>query len=183
MNLLEVTRKDGLEINPHLLVIKEFKKLWTRDRSKNKASAQNELAYIYYWCSAKSPYRKYPNEERTDRIKEDIFDKNPKWKPDQIVNDACIKYIELTTSIYMELLQDAVGAAQQLRKYFQIVNVEDMDEKGKPIYAAKDIIANMKSIGDAITGLKKLEEEVEKDEAKTDSKIRGGGQKGIFEDA
>jgi hypothetical protein len=181
MNLLEVTKK-GLEINPHLLVIKEFKKIWTRDRSRNKQKAQDELAYVYYWCSPKSPYRKHPNGERTERIKIDIFDKDPKWKPDQVVQDACAKYIELTTSIYMELLQDAIGAANQLRKYFQIVDVTQLDDKGKPVYTAKDIITNMKQIGDAITGLKKLEEEVAKEEAKTDSKIRGGGQAGMFED-
>jgi len=35
MKLFEMS-KDGIEISPQSLTIKEFKKLWTRDKSKGK---------------------------------------------------------------------------------------------------------------------------------------------------
>ena len=48
MKLFEMN-KEGIEISPQSLIIKEFKKLWARDKSKGKQKARTELAYVYYY--------------------------------------------------------------------------------------------------------------------------------------
>ena len=48
-----------------------------------------------------------------------------------------------------------------------------MDDNGKPIFNAKDLVMNLSKVGDVVSGLSKLEELVKKEEQKS-SKVRGG---------
>ena len=48
-----------------------------------------------------------------------------------------------------------------------------VDDNGKPIFAAKDLVMNISKMGDVIAGLHKLEEQVKKEE-QTTSPNRGG---------
>jgi len=178
MLLLEMT-KTGLEISPHVIGIKEFYKIWKRDRSEHKEKAIKDLSYVFYFCSFDSPYAKYPRGDREKEIVDDVYDN--KWKPDSLIKEACAAYEKITQTTSSLLLQDAVGAIQKLRAYFQEVDLTEVDEKDKLRYSAKDLIANLKQVGDVVAGLKKLEEEVNKEQT-TSGHIKGGGQAGIFED-
>jgi hypothetical protein len=55
MNLI---RYEGynLTIEPEMLLIKPFKVLWDRDKSKTKENALMELGYIYFMCDPRSDY-------------------------------------------------------------------------------------------------------------------------------
>jgi hypothetical protein len=173
--------KEGLEITPQSLIISQFKKLWTRDKSKEKKKAKIELAYVYYYSDWRSPYRIYPEkEERSERIILDIFEKG--WKIDEKILEACQKYEELNTTDSMLLLQDARGAVGKLRAYFRDVDLTERDEKtGKPIYSAKDLMLNLKQVGSVIKGMKELQEEIAKEQY-AETRIKGGGRAGAFED-
>jgi hypothetical protein len=81
----------------------------------------------------------------------------------------------------MLLLQDAKVAVNKLRGYFREVDLAALDKNDKPIYRANDLTSNLKAIGGVIKGLKELEDEVKKEQMDTSS-IKGGGQKGFFED-
>ena len=48
-----------------------------------------------------------------------------------------------------------------------------MDDNGRPIFHAKDLVANLSKMGDVISGLSKLEEIVKKEE-QIASNNRGG---------
>ena len=182
MNLLEMNN-GVVEISPESLSINEFKKLWIRDKSKNKLKAQAELAYVYYFTDWKSPYRMYYDlKEKKEKIILDLFD-GKKWEADQLVADACKKYEELTTTDSMLLLQDARSAIGKLRAYFTDVDLTERDEKsGKPIYAAKDLMMNIKQVGSVVKGMKELQEEVAKEQNISETRIKGGGRAGAFED-
>lgn len=181
MKLFEMN-KEGIEISPQSLTIKEFKKLWTRDKSKGKQKASAELAYVYYYTDWQSPYRIYFNEkEKRDKIILDLFD-GKKWEPDQTITEACKKYEQLSTTDSMLLLQDARSAIGKLREYFRDVDLTEKDEKsGKPIYSAKDLMMNIKQVGSVVKGMKELQEEVAKEQM-TETRIKGGGKAGAFED-
>ena len=181
MKLFEMN-KEGIEISPQSLTIKEFKKLWARDKSKGKQKAHTELAYVYYYTDWQSPYRIYFNErEKQEKIILDLFD-GKKWKPDQTITEACEKYEQLSTTDSMLLLQDARSAIGKLRAYFRNVDLTEREEKtGKPIYSAKDLILNLKQVGSVIKGMKELQEEVAKEQM-TETRIKGGGKAGAFED-
>ncbi len=54
-----------LEINePEILLIKEFKALSDRDKTKNKERLWKELTYIYLAIDWKSLYSQYSEQER-----------------------------------------------------------------------------------------------------------------------
>ena len=180
MKLLSVNG-DNIEITPEGLQIKEFKNIWNRDKKKDKERALSELAFIYYLVDWQSPYRLYiDKEEKEQKILLDLFD-NGKWEKDVLVIEACKKYEELIMTDSILLLKDAKGAISKLRKYFRDVDLSERDEKsGKPIYSAKDLITNIKQVGQVIRGMKELEDEIAKEQM-YDLKIRGGGQAGAFE--
>jgi hypothetical protein len=71
-------------IDPSRLIIPEFRKLWSRDRSKNKDKAMKEIAYITFLfdLSADNPYRGYSEYERDFTLKKDLFN-DPNWEPDE----------------------------------------------------------------------------------------------------
>ena len=169
-----------LIINPETLAILPFKTIWQRDKSKNKEVAIAELSYVFYVEDFKSIYRNIPEEERGSKIKEDLFPDN-KWKADATIKAACKKYAELHITQSMGLLLDAEGAIEKLRKYFREVNLTDTNDQGKLLFTAKDLIANIKAVGDLISGMKKLKEEVAK-EVDNNSTIKGGSAIGPFED-
>jgi hypothetical protein len=151
-------------------MIREFKKLWTRDRTQKKDRGLKELAYVYHTTDYQSIYRNYHIDTREAKIKLDIFD-DREWKPDSEVNAAINKYRELQTTISMELLNDVEVGLTKLRDYFKNVDFDE-DENG---VAAKNFITNIKAMGDVVKGIKSLRDEVEKE--LTDSmQVRGGSQ-------
>jgi len=170
----------NISVIPEVLLIKEFKELWDRDKAVNKDSAYLDFAFIYHTMDLRSPYRSYTADERDDVVAKDIYGK--KHKKDNLIEDARKKYIELNRSKSALLLEDTYNAVDKLREYFQEVSLTKKDKNGKPIYSSKDLVSNMKAISDVIKSLKSLEKEVEKEKIE-EFAIRGGGEKGVFEDA
>jgi len=139
-------------------MIKEFKKVWMRDRSQKKERALKELAYIYHSNDYQSLYRSYHIDEREPKILRGVMD-DPNWRPDVEIILAAEKYRELQTTLSMQLLEDVELGLAKLRDYFKDVDFAD-DDNG---VAAKNFIANVKAMGDLVKGMKSLKDEVEKE--------------------
>ena len=56
---------------------------------------------------------------------------------------------------------------------FRFVDLHAMDDRGKPIYTAKDLISNLEKMGKVVDGLTKLEEIVKREEQAANTN-RGG---------
>ena len=54
-----------LVIEPELLTLKPFRKIWTRDKSPNKEKAILELGFIYHFCDPRSDYDYIMDLEKT----------------------------------------------------------------------------------------------------------------------
>ena len=171
-NLLEISNNLAVP-SPYTLVIKEFKKLYTRDKSKNKEAAVKELAYIYFRCNHNSPYIIYDKEEKESKIKESVFGSQNKWKPDAAVEAACDRYLKLMDTHAVLLLKAARKSVKKLEKYFEDIDLTILDDNGKPIYSAKDLVANLTKVGDVVMGLSKLEDLVKKEDQEK-AVTRGG---------
>lgn len=164
---------------PQTLAIKEFKDIWDKDKSKDKNMAFKEMSYIFYKHDYRSVYSRYFEEEREIRIIEDLQLVN--WKADSKVKTAEDKYKELSKTQSMGLLEDAEFSIEQLRFYFRNINFIKVDNNGKPLYTAKDLMANIKQLGQVIKGIKELKEEIKKEEQSSNA-MRGGREKSAFED-
>jgi len=160
MELLEIV--DNVAVpSPYTLTILEFKDLNTK-----------ELAYVYFMCDHGSPYSVYDVEERQSEVILGVFGKS-KWVPSPKVQAACDKYKKLKETSAVKLLKAARASVVKLEKYFESVDLTLMDDNGRPIFHAKDLVANLSKMGDVVEGLTKLEEQVKKQE-QINTNTRGG---------
>tara|TARA_R100000406_G_C3094800_1_gene120445 strand:+ start:636 stop:1178 length:543 start_codon:yes stop_codon:yes gene_type:complete len=172
--------RDGqVVLNAESLAIPIFNKIWKRDKSKDKEKANREIAYIYFMCDFNSPYMAYPNTKRREVVLTD-FMRDVKWKEDKEIEDAMSKYLEFQETHTMRLMKAARGAADKLASYFEHIDFREMGENGKPLYNAKDVAINLEKVGSIVESLDKLENKIKK-EIKSDSRVRGGGDIGLYE--
>lgn len=178
--LIEVSSDGKLTITPEALMIKEFKAVWNKYKDKNKAN--EELAFIYWMAYYNSVYDVYLTEkEKVEAIKADVIsDKN--WNPSEITKAAIDKFKELQMTFSIAFLESAKEGALKIRQFYHDVNLNERSKSGGVIWKPTDI---SKAIGDSINTLEALEkwqERAKKEEDLGDSKIKGGGRAGIFED-
>ena len=138
-----------------------------------KDLATEELAFIYFMEDHKSPFSVYGREQRIIEVKNSIFGEKKKWKPSSKVLEACDKYDKLIETSAVRLLKAARTSIVKLEKYFRDIDLHLMDDHGKPIFHAKDLIANLSNMGKVVDGLTRLEDIVRKEEQAANTN-RGG---------
>ena len=133
-----------------------------------KGLKSSELGAIYFYTDHRSPYAVYEEEERRAKISQDL---KVKFSPK--VMGGVDKYKELSETSAIKLLKSARNSITKLERYFATVNLNVLDDHGKPIYHAKDLIGNLSNMGKVVTGLDELEAIVKKHQQK-DNPNRGG---------
>ena len=97
---MKLFKYEGYEVRvaPEALTLKPFKRLWTRDKSKNKEKAIEELSFLYFYCDPRSDYQYIvDDEDRLEAVKEGLgFPED--WKPDAALNAAIAFYGSFDTS-------------------------------------------------------------------------------------
>lgn len=169
-----------LEINePELLLVKEFKALLDRDKTKTKTKVTKELTYIYLAIDWKSPYNQYSEYERHDEAINDSGLTEAEFN-DPIFREACRKYRNLQESNKsVKLLEAAKRAADQFVDYFDtIVDLNERDQNGKPIFSAEKVMKEMAALHKVHEELVTLENQVKK-ELTEQSTIRAGATEGF----
>lgn len=141
----------------YVLTISEFKGL-----------KKQELGAVYFYADHRSPYVVYSSEEKEEKISQDL-----KIKFTPKIKGAIIKYKELAETSAIKLLKSARISVVKLEEYFRTVDLQLIDDHGKPIYHAKDLIANLSNMSKVINGLDELEELVQRHKQK-DNPNRGG---------
>ena len=170
----------NLTISEEALMLKPFKDLWKRDKSKNKEQALQEFAYIYFMEDTRSDYQVYiDREERSKQIKIGEGMKES-WKPDKLVLDAEEFYASFKSEAAL-LLEDIRVAITKLREFIKTIDLSAVDDKGKPIYTLNTYTSTIKQIPELITSLDEAERTIAK-EAATQDKVRGSVEKAMFED-
>ena len=170
---------DGYEVtvDPEALVLKPFKKIWDRDKTKGKNIAKQELAYIYFMGDPRSDYQYIVDED--SRSKEVIqgLGMPIKWKPDTVVNEALIFYVSFKP-ISAGLLEDTKYFVNNFRKRLKELSdsLSDLDIKDM-----KEALAMIKQIPTLSEDLDKAERTLNKDITQ-DNSARGSQVKAILED-
>ena len=137
-----------------------------------KAISIEELAYVYYMCDHASPFAVYDEERRSEEIQKSIF-KGTKKGINNKLKVACDKYKELTETSAVKLLKSAKASVTKLEKYFKNIDLTLVDDNGRPIFHAKDLVNNLEKMGKVVDGLTRLEEIVRKEEQAANTN-RGG---------
>lgn len=173
------SRTGQLEFNEYqILLIREFAKIYDLDRNKCKEDktgiyhllAKKEFTYMWLKMNKKSPYSQYSElEAHMEALKDSGLTKEEFDDPD--FRAACRKYLELRDSNRIsKMLRAIYNKVDDITDYFDnIVDLNERDSNGKPIFKLKDLQAEIKNVGDVLAGVKQLELMYDKEEeAKTD---------------
>ena len=169
-----------LNISEEALLLKPFKEIWQRDKSKNKDKALQELGYIYFMLDPRSDYMYITdNEERSKAIIEGEGLPNT-WKVDSTLQEAMDYYKSFRPTSAL-LLEDTRIAVDKLREALRSINLTDVDDKGRPIYTLNTIVATIKQVPALVKDLDDAERAIAKEIVQND-KIRGSAEKSMYED-
>lgn len=169
-----------LEINePEILLIREFKALLDRDKSKTKDRVTRELSYIFLAIDWKSQYSQYSEQERHEEAINDSSLTESEFN-DPLFREACRKYRTLQDSNKsIKLLGAAMRATDQFIDYFEtIVDLNERDNNGKPVFSAEKVMKEMATLHKVHEELISLEDQVKK-ELTEQSTIRAGAVDGF----
>ena len=171
---MKLFKYEGYEVRvaPEALLLKPFKKLWDRDKSKTKEKAMLEFGFLYFFCDPRSDYQYIVDDDsRMEAVKQG--EGLPEdWKPDAALKTAIDLYRTFDTSsaILLRAAQEGVDKVQRLLK-----DLTPDDTK-----SLKEYLIAMKMVPEVATMIKDAEksinEEMEYGEAK------GSIEKTLFDD-
>lgn len=166
-------------IAPEALMLKPFKALWSRDRTRDKNKAMTEFAYIYFWADPRSEYQYIvDDDDRAEAVKEGLG-LSAKWKPDKDILAAISLYQSFTTTAAL-LLQDTRYAVDKLRQLLRDINLDDKDKNGKPIYTLNVITSTIKQVPALVRDLDTAEQFLNEQLRESES-ARGNTEMGIMD--
>ena len=168
-----------LNISEEALLLKPFKEIWQRDKSKSKDKAFQELGYIYFMSDPRSDYQYLVDEEERSKAIKEGEGIPSSWKPDKVVLDAITFYKSFKPTSAL-LLEDTRFAVDKLRKLLREI-LTKVDDKGKPIYTLNTITATIKQIPSLVKDLDEAEKALSKELIES-GKVRGSQEKSMYED-
>ena len=160
-------------INPKVLLVPEFMRIWNRDKSKENKKALKEFAFIYFMADFDSEYNAY-GLDKEEQIADDIFE-DPKYQADDLIQDAIDKYEKLQETHSMRMLKSVRKQADRLIRHNELESMKSDD------YNPAKAMASMKGFEEVMEQLEKWEKKIAGESG--DMIIRGGGNVGLFEDA
>ena len=166
-----------LNISEEALLLKPFKEIWQRDKSKSKDKALQELGYIYFISDPRSDYQYLVDEEERSKAIKEGEGIDSKWKPDKLVLDAITFYKSFKPTSAL-LLEDTRAMIDGYRVKLRQITA---DMSNLDIKEIKDLGAVIKQIPSLIKDLDEAEKALNS-ELKTSGRMRGSGEKTLFED-
>ena len=173
---------------PEILLVKEFADLIDEKRNKSKDDpkgtrkkrALSEFTYIYLMYDWQSVYSEYSEEERREAALSDAG-LTVKDLADEKMAAAINKYVEIQDSSRdIRLVHAAQNKVDQIIRYFnEGSDLFERTDDGKPIFKAKEVIAEMTQVSKVLEELEKLEQRVKKKQ-KAESALRGGVTDGFM---
>ena len=180
---MKLFRYEGYKvaISEEAFALKVFRQIWNRDRSVNKDKAIMELGYIYFMVDPRSDYQYLVDEdERSKAIIEGEGLPNG-WKPDKVITEAMEFYSRFKPTAAL-LLEDTRYAVDKLRKLLREIDLNQLDDKGKPIYTLNSVTATIKQVPSLAKDLDEAEKALAS-EMRSEGKMRGSGEKTLMDDS
>lgn len=168
-------------ISEEAFALKVFRQIWNRDRTASKDKAIMELGYVYFMIDPRSDYQYLVDEDERSKAIIEGEGLPSDWKPDKLVKEAMNFYEKFKPTAAL-LLEDTRYAVDKLRKLLRDINLEDKDDKGKPVYTLNTITATIKQVPSLAKDLDEAERALAS-EMRNQGKMRGQGEKTIYEDS
>jgi len=181
MKIFEI-ENNNVTYAPQALLLKPFKELWERDKSKSKGRAKDELAYIWYMEDVRSDFYDIVDEdERRTEVLKFLTELPPSYKEDAAIKTAKKEYKRLSEGMAVKLLKDAMIMIQKMRVAMLATDFDERDKSGKPIHDIDKVMRYVDRIPTLLKSLKETYREIER-EAQEQHLMRGDRIKSTFEE-
>lgn len=185
----ELFEFDGKEItiNPILLSITEFEKIWKRDKTKNKSKVRKEIIFIYGMVSNNKDniWKDYIRlSEREKIITNDLFGEDSAWVPDRAVNNAMEKFKKRYTKNAAELLlETSMLSMLKVKEFLDDIDLNERDGQGRLVHNPKIILDTAKQSVKTYLEIEDVITKINNNKKISKDKLRGGSDAGLFEDS
>lgn len=180
MHLIEY---DNYEIRPteEALLIAPIRKLYNKDRTKNKERFMQLMSVLYFYVDPRSSYSYITDDSK--RLKEIVAQEGlpEDFKIDPMLQEAIDIYRKHTITTSYLLLQDTKIAIDKVRSFLRDINLKAVDAKGKPIYTVNSVTQAIKQIPQLSKDLIETERIVTK-EIEELGRAKGGQDKTLMDD-
>lgn len=180
--MIKLFKLDDYEVvvEPEAIMLKPFKALWDRDKSKGKTIAKQEFAFIFFVSDPRSDYQYIIDKEERERQVILALGMPEKWKADKKVYDA-MEFYESFKPVSAGLLEDTRVAINKLREMLRNIDLDERDKNDKPVHTLSSITQTIKQIPALVRDLDEAERTLSKD-ILAEARARGSQQKALFED-
>jgi len=182
MNLFQFDKLSyKVRISEETLLLKPFKDVYKKDKSRTKDKAINEFAYIWFFADIRSPYQSIiDEEERTVEIVKDT-ELPDNWKPDNVIKEAIEFYKERSKTIIVNLHNAAMIAASAVNDTFSNSKalIQESDDQ---IGAAEKVIRALEKVPKVMQSLRDVEKQLLKEIDDKEGKKKGAKTFGLYED-
>jgi hypothetical protein len=161
-----------VKVAPEALLLKPFKKIWDRDKSKNKERAILEMSFLYFYCDPRSDYQYITdNDTRLEAVKKGVGFSDD-WKPDSALK-AAIEFYGTFDSSAARLLRMAAKEIDKVQEAFDSMTPTDYK-------SIKEHMASLKVIPEIASMIQEAEKALNTEEEFGEA--AGAIEKGMFED-
>lgn len=180
MHIIEYNNYN-IEPTQEAFLIKPIRDLYNADKSKTKEKFMQQMSIMYFLADPRSSYTYITDED--ERLKEILIQEGlpADFKIDKKLQEAIEIYKKHITTTSQLLLEDTRFAIDKLRKFLREVDLQDVDDKGKPVYTVNSITQAIKQIPQLAKDIAEAERAVAK-EIEEQGRARGGNNKTLFDD-
>lgn len=181
MHIIEYNNYN-IEPTQEAFLIKPIRDLYNADKSKTKEKFMQQMSIMYFLVDPRSSYTYITDED--ERLKEILIQEGlpADFKIDKKLQEAIEIYKKHITTTSQLLLEDTRFAIDKLRKFLREVDLQDVDDKGKPLYTVNSITQAIKQIPQLAKDIAEAERVVAK-EIEEQGRARGGNEnKSLLDD-
>lgn len=180
MHLIEYENYE-IKISPEALLIKPIREIWQADKTPSKEQFLQQMSFMFFMIDPRSTYSYITDlKERADEIiQQEGLPKD--FVPSKKLQEAMNVYEKHTITSSYALLEAAKIAVDKVGKFLKDVDLNTLDDKGKPVYTINSITSAIKQIPQLAKDLVEAEKVVAK-EIEEKGRARGGNNKTIFDD-
>lgn len=179
-SLFQLDKNQQVIVSPEALTLAPFKKLWDKDKTKDKKHALADFTFMYQMYRYSSIFQNIINEDiRAEEIMKVVnnFQGN---SPE--LEEACDFFKRRQNTLSMDLLETTKLGVQKLKDYIRNVDLEEKDPKtNKLVHDPKKVKDIVDNIGNTVESIKQIEDIVKR-EIEADSGMKGSKDKAMFED-
>lgn len=147
--------------NPYYAGVESVARISEKGRDK----AVKVFAWVFHVCDPTSAYATYVDDYERRKAVSDVIWNDDTYQPDEDVQSLMEWYETTMKSPLVHLMEGAQIGILKLTSYYKTVDFGDLTDRGSMIHDPKKVADTIKTLGSVVEGLKKLTEEVEKEQA------------------